>query len=88
MLTYLRRAIASRFDHPVFGLLYTIALIFGVAGLLTQYLISIGATDWEMGAGFMAVFASFFALVATIGYTVLFIGKGLSIARDRLVPTS
>lgn len=88
MFTYIRRAIASQFDHPIFGLMYVIAAILAVAGLVVQYLVSIGVTDWQIGAGFMAVFAAFFALVGTIGYTVLFIGKGISIARDRFGPTS
>jgi hypothetical protein len=83
MLTYVKSAIASHFDHPVLGLMYIVAVTLTVVGLLIEIL-----SSWGIGAGFFAVFAVFFALVGSLGYLILFVGKGISLARDRVGPAS
>lgn len=88
MLQYTRRAIADRFDHPIFALMYIFAGVLAASGAAVQALITTGMTEWHLGAGFFGVFATFFALIGTIGYALLFVVKGVSIARDEMGPTS
>lgn len=88
MLEYTRRAIAGRFDHPVFALMYIIAVVLAVSGFVVQMMIDAGMSNWELGAGFFGVFATFFGLIGTICYSLLFLVKGISVARDRMGPTS
>ncbi|SNZ17062.1 hypothetical protein SAMN06269185_2873 [Natronoarchaeum philippinense] len=88
MLEYTRRAIASRFDHPIFALMYIIAVLLAASGATVQAMIRAGMSDWALGAGFFGVFAVFFALIGTICYALLFLVKGVSIARDRMGPAS
>lgn len=88
MFTYLKNAFVSRFDHPVLALMYVVACILAVGGIVIQVSISMGISEWGIGAGFFAVFATFFALVGTLGYALLLLGKGISVARDRMGPTS
>lgn len=88
MFEYTRRAIASRFDHPVLGLMFLIAGLMAVSGLLLRVLITMGLSEWRIGAGFLAVFGTFFALIGTIGYGVLFLARFISVARDSVGPAS
>lgn len=88
MLEYARRAIASRFDHPVFALMFIASGALAVAGIVVETTVRMGASDWRLGAGFFGVFATFFALVGLICYSLLFLARGISIARDRMGPTS
>jgi hypothetical protein len=54
-----------------------------MVGLMEAGMISAGL-NWI--AGFVGVFAVFFAALATIAYAIVFLGKGISIARDRMGP--
>lgn len=88
MFEYTRQAIAFRFDHPILGLMFLISGLMTVGGLLVQTLIGMGLLDWGTVAGFLAVFATFFALIGLIGYGVLFLVKFISVARDRVGPAA
>lgn len=88
MLEYARRAIASQFNHPLLGLMFTIAGLLALSGGSLQLLINAGLSDWRLGGGFFAVFATFFTLLGVIGYLVLYVGKYISIMRDRLGPAA
>jgi len=88
MFKYFKKAFVRRVDHPILGLMYVIAGLFLAGGLLIAGLAQYGIAEWEIGAAFFGVFAVFFASIGTVGYVLLVVGKGLSVARDRVAPTS
>jgi hypothetical protein len=63
------------------GLMYVISGFF----LLLAGVSSV-AMSGPWAPGFLAVFAVFFAAMATIAYVIVYLGKGISIARDRMGP--
>ncbi|WP_276256673.1 hypothetical protein [Halomontanus rarus] len=88
MLEHTRNAIANRFDHPLLVFMYIISALFGLSAGIVQALITLGVTDWAMGAAFLVVYMVFFAAIGTTGYTVLLLSKGLSVALDSVGPTN
>lgn len=80
MLQYLQRALV-RFDHPVLVVLYLGA---GLLGLLGYVLNVLGMQP--LFASFCAVYAIFFATLASIGYGILLAARLTSEVLDRQAP--
>lgn len=80
MFQYIQRAL-GRFDHPVLVSLY---LGGGLLGLLGFVLDVLGVQP--LLASFCAVYAIFFATLASIGYGILLAARLISEVLDRQAP--
>ena len=89
MLQHTKLWFASTFDRPLLAALYVIAGLLAIAGAVFSQIMQ-PQFGWptDIFAGFVGVYAVFFAALATLGYAVLFAYKSLSILWDEMGPVS
>lgn len=84
MARYFASLLSDYFDHPILGLLLLVsALLFVVAG-------AVSAVDVPgvppIAAGWFAIYAIVAGTLGLAGYLVLYVSRGVSIARDMAGP--
>lgn len=86
-------ALSSQFDHPILGILLTMAVILAVIGVGLDYVIvntTLPFTENIPGIvpGFFAIYAILTGFLSVAGYGILFAVKYVSILRDRAAPNA
>jgi hypothetical protein len=84
MLQYFNSLLSEYFDHPILGLMLVIsAILFAIAGLLSA--VTIPGVP-EIAAGWFAIYGIGSGTLGLFGYLVLYVSRGISIARDMAGP--
>lgn len=83
MISYFAAFVSERTDHPVVFTGFIIGAIFLVAALVVSQV-----TNNGVASGFLLMYAGGSAMLALLGYVVLFIAKGVSMLRDQTSPTA
>jgi|GEM_PF-2810839 len=84
MARYFASLLSDNFDHPILGLLLLISVfLFVVAGVLS--VVDVPGIP-PIAAAWFAIYAIGSGSLGLLGYLILYVSRGISIARDRAGP--
>ncbi|MFC7141558.1 hypothetical protein ACFQMA_17180 [Halosimplex aquaticum] len=84
MIRHFASLLSDYFDHPILGLLLLVsAFLFAVAGVLS--VVDVPGVP-PIAAGWFAIYGVGAGTLGLFGYLVLYVSRGISIARDKTGP--